>query len=127
MNSYWDLLPPEMKEYILAFKESQELIEWRESTSNRVLCEQIRMYGQLRREWFIGPVECRCFYKYGCQCQPRCMYMLVFGHYWTLPGSRAKAFLDFGLGCALMYCDFVKNSIAYQTNPEHTMNVIAYL
>ena len=38
MNSYWDLLPPEMKEYILAFKESQELIEWRERKLNRALC-----------------------------------------------------------------------------------------
>ena len=30
VESYWDLLPPEVKEKILNLKESQELIDWRE-------------------------------------------------------------------------------------------------
>ena len=30
-DSYWTLLPPEVKELILTYKESQERIEWRES------------------------------------------------------------------------------------------------
>ena len=30
-NSYWMLLPEEIKEMILKYKESQELIEWRDS------------------------------------------------------------------------------------------------
>ena len=34
VESYWDILPPEIKEYILEYKESQELIEWRESVSS---------------------------------------------------------------------------------------------
>ena len=37
-DSYWDMLPSEMKEIILKYKESQELIERRESVSNRALC-----------------------------------------------------------------------------------------
>ena len=40
-DSYWDLLPAEMKEIILKYKESQELIDRRESASNRALCRQI--------------------------------------------------------------------------------------
>ena len=94
MDHCWKLLPPEIKEMILMYKESQELIEWRESASNRALCEQIRMYGQLRQKCFIGRVECRCYYRHGCQCQPR-MYMLVFGHHWNLLGFKTKTFLDF--------------------------------
>ena len=55
IDSYWTLLPPEIKEIILKYKESKELIEWRESFSSL----QIEVYGQLRREWFIGPVQCK--------------------------------------------------------------------
>ena len=127
MDDCWKLLPPEIKEMILMYKESQEVIEWRESASNRALCEQIRMYGQLRQKWFIGPVECRCYYRHGYQCLPRCMFMMVFGHYWNLLGFKCKTFLNFGLGTAMIYCDYAKNSIGYQTNPSHTLNVIAYL
>ena len=29
IDSYWTLLPPEIKELILKYGESQELIEWR--------------------------------------------------------------------------------------------------
>ena len=29
MDRYWTLLPPEIKELILKYRESQELIEWR--------------------------------------------------------------------------------------------------
>ena len=46
-DSYWTLLPPEIKEIILKYKESQEFIERRERVSNRALCKQIRLYGQL--------------------------------------------------------------------------------
>ena len=56
MESYWDLLPPEIKEYILEYKESQELIEWRESPASQWMCLQIRDYGDLRRAWYIGPI-----------------------------------------------------------------------
>ena len=58
-DSYWMLLPPEMKEIILKYKESQELIAWRESFASRRMCLQMEAYGRLRREWFIGPVQCK--------------------------------------------------------------------
>ena len=41
VESYCDMLPPEIKE----IKESQELIEWRESFSSRRVCLQIEAYG----------------------------------------------------------------------------------
>ena len=52
------LLPEEIKELILKYKESEELIEWHESEMSRTLCEQIRAYEELRREWFIGLIRC---------------------------------------------------------------------
>ena len=58
VDSYWDMLPLELQELILKFKQSQELIEWRESYLSRELCIDIRSYGQLRQKWFIGPIQC---------------------------------------------------------------------
>ena len=57
-DSYWDMLPPELKEIILKYKESQEFIERRESVSNRALCRQIRLYEQLRQRWQVGHIQC---------------------------------------------------------------------
>ena len=50
VESYWDLLPPEVQEKILNLKESQELIDWREGVLNRTLCKEIRMYRVLRKD-----------------------------------------------------------------------------
>ena len=70
VESYWDILPPEIKEMILKYKESQELIEWRESFYSLRVRRQIEDYGQLRRRWFIGPIQCKPRLPKGCQCQP---------------------------------------------------------
>ena len=123
MESYWDMLPPELKEMILKYKESQELIEWRESFVSRKLCLHIEAYGRLRREWFIGPVQCKPRRPKGCQCRPGCFYMKIFGHYWDLDGNRRKAFLDYSLCVAILRCDSVKNRIWYQINPSHSLSV----
>ena len=95
VESYCDMLPPEIKE----IKESQELIEWRESFVSRKLCLQIETHGQLRQKWLIGPVECRSLRPLGCQCRPQCSYMLIYGHYWDLNGNRKKSFWIFSRCC----------------------------
>ena len=77
-------------EIILKYKESQELIEWRESFSSLQMCLQIEAYGRLRREWFIGPVQCKFRRAIGCQCQPQCLYMMIYRHYWDLNGDRKQ-------------------------------------
>ena len=121
MESYWDILPPEIKEMILKYKESQELIEWRESFVSRKLCLHIEAYGQLRRKWFIGPIQCEPRRPKGCQCRAQCSY--IYGHYWDLNSDRKKVFLDFFIGAAIERCDSVKNRIWYQTNPSHSLTV----
>ena len=45
--SHWDWLPSEMQEYVFKIRDSQALIERRESEVNHKLCEEIRQYGQL--------------------------------------------------------------------------------
>ena len=58
-NSYWDMLPAEIKEIILKYNESQELIDRRESALNRALCKHIRLYEQLRQKRQVGHIQCR--------------------------------------------------------------------
>ena len=77
VESYCDMLPPEIKE----IKESQELIEWRESFVSRKLCLQIETHGQLRQKWLIGPMQCKPRQSKQCKHQPRCTYMVIYGHY----------------------------------------------
>ena len=102
-DSYWTLLPPEVKEIILKYKESQELIERRESASNRALCKPIRLYEQLRQKWQIGDI----------QCQPKdfvpgekCECMRVYGFYRDLRSEIQKSFLGVSIEHAVAYCDY---------------------
>lgn len=118
-DSYWDLLPPELKELILKYKESQELIEWRERRINRRLCEQIEMYGQLRRQWILGPIRCQC--KRTRVCGNVIYDMEVSGHYWDLNGTKQRLFLGHSLEIALLRCDSLKLGLWYQTNPQHCL------
>ena len=123
VDSYWDILPSEIKEIILKFKQSQELIEWRESPESRELCFDIETYGQLRQKWFIGPIQCKPRLAKKCYCRPRCTYMVIYGHYWDLNGHRQQVFLDFFLDSAIHHCDHVKSALFYQMNLDHTLSV----
>ena len=123
VDSYWDMLPPELKEVILKFKQSQELIEWRESIVSRELRREIQAYGLLRQYWFIGPIQCKVRIPKGCECRPRCFWMKIFGHYWDLNGERKKVFLGYSFCTVTPRCHVVKNGLGYRTNPDHTLSV----
>ena len=109
-DSYWTLLPYELREIILQYKESQELIEWRESEVSRALCREIRAHGQLRHKWFIGPVECRFLRSNGLQQDLRLGYMMIFGHFYY-HGYRKRIFLDYTFSRARAQCDYVKDRL----------------
>ena len=105
-DSYWDLLPSEIKDFILEYKESQELIEWRKSILSRSLCRQIRMYGQLRQRWQIGHVQCQPIHrKIAVKCMYNCECMRVYGWYLDLSGRIHKTYLGMSLQHAMTNCD----------------------
>ena len=127
-DSYWMLLPEEIKDMILKYKESQELIEWRESKMSRALCEQIRAYEELRREWFIGPIRCIPFRSKWLFHDEyvETVRMRIYGHYWDLNGVKQHQFLHYCFSSAMKQCWHYKLAIAHQTNehvqlpfPEH--------
>ena len=111
-DSYWTLLPTEIKETILNYKERQELIEWRESEVSKALCKQIEMHRCLRLIW-PGHLQCRPMRferahirtENGCSFGPACDYMRIYGYYLghEHDGSleQRKCFIAFGFQCAL--------------------------
>ena len=102
-DSYWDLLLSEIKDVILKYRESQELIEWRENVWNRNLCKEIRLYERLRQKWQIGHIECRVL---RCNRYVTCECMRVYGWYRNLRGKIQKSYLGLSLEHAMAYCDF---------------------
>ena len=123
VESYWDVLPPEIQQLILEYKESQELIEWRERYVSRKMCWEIQGHGLMRRQWFIGPIRCKSAAPKRCECQPRCFFMKIFGYYWTLTGEKRRGFLGYSFCHAISGCDNVKMGLWYQTNPSYTLSV----
>ena len=101
-NSYWDMLPPELKEIIFEYKESQELIEWRESALSRALCKQIGLYEKLRQKWQVGHIQCK---PMKCNCSAICECMRVYGWYCDVRGGIHKMYLGMSLQHAIKSCD----------------------
>ena len=122
-DSYWLILPHEIRELILKYKESQELIEWRESDISRALCQQLILYRQVQRAWFIGPIRCQCVLArvWG----QEVIEMRVFGHYWNLNGEKKRMFLDYTLESALDKCGTAKDGLWFQMNPLHLIHLLS--
>ena len=113
-DSYWELLPDEIKEVILKHRERQELIDWRESEVSRALCVQIRAHGRLRAIW-PGHIQCRPMRfegvhvrtESGCSFGPACEHMRIYGYYYfngVNDGSTSKGrryFIAFGIERAI--------------------------
>ena len=140
-DSYWTLLPVLVKELILLYRDSQALIEHRESVVSRELCEQIRLYAQLQRKWYIGPIRCktvcrrlcgplshplRCR-KHGLMCRHERVAMRVYGHYWDLHGEKKRIFLGFTLERALAECSISKEGLWFQMCPDAILRMFGLL
>ena len=121
-DSYWTLLPVLVKELILQYKDSQALIEHRESVASRALCEQIGLYAQLQRKWFIGPIRCKSVV-----CCHKCVSMRVYGHYWDLNGVKKRIFLGFTLERALAECSTSKEGVWFQMCPDAIIRMFGLL
>ena len=79
-DSYWDMLPPELKEIILKYKESQEL----------------------RQSWQVGHIQCRPIHR---DLGVKCECMRVYGWYRDLRGRIHKTYLGISLNHAMTNCD----------------------
>ena len=107
MESYWDMLPSEVHEVILAYKRSQEWIDEERKERMNDLCMEIVKYGELKRKWEIGHVKCIvkkriCFscYKY---------HLKIMGCYEDEENIPRERFLGFNFDIALQRVNHVKS------------------
>ena len=112
VDSYWLILPYEIRALIVKYKESQELIEWRERELSRALCQQIILYRKVWHGWFVGPIKCECV-RARVWGQP-VIEMRVFGYYHDLDGESHRMFLGHTLEAALQECVRAKNGLWFQ-------------
>ena len=123
VDSYWLILPLEIRALIIKYKESQELIELRESNDSRALCQQIHLHRQLQLKWFVGPIRCQCVR--GRVWGRDMIEMRVFGHHWDLNGVKKRIFLGYDLELALAQCETAKNGLWFQMNPLHLIRLLS--
>ena len=108
-ESYWDMLPLELHEMIMAYKRGQEEIDQERKERMRELCEEIRKYGVLKRKWAIGHIKCivkkpMCFIC--------CTYhMKIMGCYEGEEKIPKETFLGYGYKMALNRVDIVKSRL----------------
>ena len=59
LESYWDMLPAEIKEYIMQLKINQQNIDQENKDRMNSLCHEIKLYGKLKSSWRLGHVKCK--------------------------------------------------------------------
>ena len=116
-DSYWTLLPSEIRELIITYKESQERIEWRESEDSRALCHQIILHRQLQLKWFRGPIRCQCVRMK----DEGVIEMRVYAHYWDFKGVKKNIFMGYDLEGAIAYCDTDSNGLCWTLAPAQSV------
>ena len=123
VDSYWMILPPELRALIVQYKESQERIEWRESEISRAMCKQIILYRQVWHGWFVGSIKCECV-RTRVWGQP-VIEMRVFGYYRNLNGESKRMFLGHTLEKALEECVRAKNGLWFQMDALNLIRMLS--
>ena len=106
-ESYWDMLPPEIKEMILQYKESQEAIDEERKERMREVCDDIVMYGRVKEKWGIGHVK--CYVKKGPCLGCDGYHVRVVGCYVNAENVDREIYLAYSLRKALKRVDEVKS------------------
>jgi len=103
-----------MQDYVLKIRDSQALIERRESPLNRQLCYEIRQYGQLQEKWGLGHIRAIPFCKKTWTDRGvmiKFHYLHIYGEFKNSRGEKERQFLAFSFRKALSLCDLVKGDL----------------
>ena len=109
-ESYWDMLPPEIKVMILEHKESQEAIDEERKRRMKDLCREVKKYGELKRRWGIGHVKCIKPHGEVCHICDR-YHVRIVGYFEDQEGVQKERFLGYNFKMALDRVDIVKSSL----------------
>ena len=110
-ESYWDMLPPELHELIMAYKKGQEEIDEEKKERLKALCDEIKKYGELKRKWEIGHIKCivknqMCFLCY-------VSHLKIMGCYVDGEKIPRERFLGYHYKMALDRVNGVKSSLQF--------------
>ena len=100
-ESYWDMLPPEIQEYILDFKVSQEQIDEAREELMSQLRQEIRLYRSVKVHWGLGHVQC-VVHRVSCGVCGQIHMPRVYGHYKDIAHVKKRQFLGHGLSQAFI-------------------------
>ena len=105
MESYWDVLPPELHDYILMLKRNQEMFDLYKEKRMEKLGEDIKLYKELKEKWALGHIRCTvtCF---KC-CHEPCMR--IYGYYVDEENVKRERFLGNNFKRALQPLNHVKS------------------
>ena len=104
MDSYWDMLPPELHEHILTYKRNQEMFDMEKKRRMEKLSEDIKLYKELKEKWALGHIKCIVY----C-CYEPCMY--IYGYYMDEEHVKRRRFLGYNFRSALQRLNHVKSLI----------------
>ena len=105
MNSYWDMLPPDLHEIILLYKRNQELIDLKKERIMKELSKEIILYKELKEKWAPGHVMCvmECFCSVNAP-------MRIYGCYFDFEETvKRERFLGYNFKTAIQRINHVKS------------------
>ena len=119
-ESYWDMLPSELQEYILHLKIRQENIDEDNKERMQSLCEEIKLYGQLKAKWRLGHIKCRIdheckkyetydYVKYGQVRSDKYSHLRISGCYVNECNVKCEMYLGHGFQQASQRVNHVKS------------------
>ena len=104
-ESYWDMLPPEVQEFIEELKRNQEKIDQDNKDLMNSLCHEVKLYVTLKTAWGLGPIKWKVF-----KCETdRKTHQYINGHYVDEENVKRELFLGYGYQQALCRVNHVKS------------------
>ena len=104
-ESYWQMLPPEVQDYIRQLKISQEIIDKERKDLMYSLCHEIHLYGTLKANWGLGHINCK---EVHCKCGAY-SHLKISGYYVDENNVKKEMYLGHGFQQALSGINHVKS------------------
>ena len=115
-ESYWQMIPYEIQEYILVFKINQEVVEEKRKQQNVMLCREIMVHFQLKEKWGLGPIRCKtykcksCVGKGGRNIHTNlASHIRIDGFYYDIENVKRSVLLGYGFTQAFSRLHHVKS------------------
>ena len=97
-ESYWDMLPKEIQEYIVHLKIAQQKMEEEKKERMQSLCHEIQLYGELKAKWRLGHIKCN-----------KDSHLRISGCYVNESNVKCEMYLGHGFQQALSRVNHVKS------------------